>query len=121
MSCEVNDSQSCSDCVRENGTCMRKVQGGAMTKVKVSKPLRQLIEETDGMTRSVHVTADRLTKIADEIDQEHKRRMWQCEHETRRRICKDMRWAVNELENAYWVRRSMMRDQIREMAGEQDA
>lgn len=48
-------------------------------------------------------------EIADEIDREHQMRMWQCEHEVRRRLCRDIRWAVNLFENGYDGRRSIRR------------
>ena len=54
--------------------------------------------------------ADLLMACADEIDAEHKARMRQCEREVRRRLCKDVRWAVNQLENCHsrgWIRQQI--------------
>lgn len=68
---------------------------------RVADPLRDYADVME------HMTADNFDSIqgpkylrglADQIDEEHKRRMHQCEYEVRRRLCKDVRWAVNKLE-----------------------
>lgn len=41
---------------------------------------------------------ERLQSIADSIDAEHASRMWQAEHEVRRTMARDMRWATTMLE-----------------------
>lgn len=43
--------------------------------------------------------ANEMRMDADEIDREHEQRMWQCEHEVRRKLCRDIRWAVNLFED----------------------
>lgn len=52
-------------------------------------------------------------EIADEIDRDHETRMRQCACEVRRRLCKDIRWAVNMFESGHNGRQS-----VREKAGE---
>lgn len=61
---------------------------------KIADPLRKYAEGIPG-----GLGGDALIHIADQIDREHEQRMWQCEHEVRRRICRDLRWAVNLIED----------------------
>ena len=61
---------------------------------KIADPLRKY---ADGIPDGLG--GDALRSIADQIDRDHEQRMWQCEHEVRRRLCRDVRWAVNLLED----------------------
>ena len=61
---------------------------------KIADPLRKYAEGIPG-----GLGGDALMHIADQIDRDHEQRMWQCEHEVRRRLCRDVRWAVNLFED----------------------
>lgn len=72
---------------------------------RIADPLRRYADSIPG-----GLGGDALHHIADQIDEEHQRRMWQCEHEVRKRLCKDMRWAVNVLEKQAmrgWIRKQI--------------
>lgn len=76
---------------------------------KVADPLRKYAEGIPG-----GLGGDALRHIADQIDREHEQRMWQCEHEVRRRICRDLRWAANLIED------KCSRRQVRKIIGDGD-
>ena len=61
---------------------------------KIADPLRRYAEGIPG-----GLGGDALRHIADQIDRDHEQRMWQCEHEVRKRLCTDIRWAVNLFES----------------------
>ena len=63
---------------------------------RIAEPLRELAHT---IRLESAEDADLLMACADWIDREHEQRMWQCEHEVRRRLCRDVRWAVNLLED----------------------
>lgn len=84
---------------------------------KIADPLRELAHV---MRLESAEDADLLMACADEIDKEHQVRMWQCEREVRRRLCKDVRWAVNQLEQHAmrgWIRRQIEEGNVE---GQQD-
>ena len=90
-----------------------------MAKSKVADPLREWAKTFEGYASQnngsgVWLDGEDLLTIAndiridaDEVDAEHQRRMWQCEREVRKRLCTDVRWAVNMLEKCVsrgWIR-----------------
>lgn len=86
---------------------------------KVTEPLREWIDTMDALGEP----CGRLLEIADEIDEEHKHRMWQCEREVRKRLCKDVRWAVNQLESCYargWIRQQIESGEMNEESNQDD-
>lgn len=84
---------------------------------KVADPLRERILwlEELGYDEREPMLIQTLEACANQIDEEHQRRMHQCEHEVRRRLCKDVRWAVNQLEKQYargWIRQQIKIEDI---------
>ena len=76
----------------------------------LTSALRSYMELAEQNGGEVLVKAEELAAIADEIDGQHRQRMWQCEREVRKRLCKDVRWAVNLLEDCAtrgWIRRQI--------------
>ena len=44
---------------------------------------------------------DKFNEYTEAVHEEHERRMWQCAREVRRKLCKDIRRAVNEFEKGF--------------------
>lgn len=68
---------------------------------KIADPLRERILRFEelGIDKEYPLLIQTLEACANQIDRDHEQRIWQCEHEVRRRLCRDVRWAVNLLED----------------------
>lgn len=78
--------------------------GGSMSK-RIANPLRDAVYDMQLDAED----SERLLEIAEQIDNEHFHRMYQCESDVRKRLCKDVRWAVNLLERC-WTRGGIRRE-----------
>lgn len=83
--------------------------GGKRNMGKVADPLRKYAEDIPG-----GLGGDALRHIADQIDCDHEQRMRQCELEVRRKLCRDIRWAVNMFEHESSRRQVRKEDECRE-------
>lgn len=89
---------------------------------KVADPLREWAKTFEGYAsqnnglgvwfdgEDLLAIANDMRIDADKVDVEHHCRMWQCEREVRKRLCTDVRWAVNMLEKS--VSRGWIREQL---------
>lgn len=64
----------------------------------ITDELRGFADDLDWHMWSNDDIARKLQAIADNIDAEHERRMEQAKREVRRKMARDMRWAVTMLE-----------------------
>ena len=64
--------------------------------MSITKELREYADLVAEMEPTI---GGNLKAIADGIDDEYKSRMRHAEHEVRKRLCTDVRWAVNMLEH----------------------
>ena len=59
----------------------------------------ELMEYADTVAEIDPTIGGNLKAIAEKIEIKHSNRVKQAKHEMRRRLCTDMRWAVNMLEH----------------------